>query len=262
MLHIEPIPLLRDNYAWVIHDGAHAVIVDPSYTESDQAKQPSPILAWLDARRILPTALLITHHHRDHTGGIGAIATAHAVTVYGPGDSGIAGITHPVGDGDRVHLDAPRLDFSVLAIPGHTLDHLAYTLPGQLFCGDTIFSCGCGRVFEGTPEQMQRSLARLAALPDETLIYCAHEYTLENLAFARHIEPEHAELLAWENEACRLRDAGKPTLPVALGDEKRRNPFLRWGDPEIQRIAQEYGATKNHDHEQVFAAIRALKDLY
>jgi hydroxyacylglutathione hydrolase len=256
---IEPIPLLQDNYAWVIHDGRHAVIVDPSYNTPGEA---SPILAWLDARRIQATTILITHHHRDHTGGIGSIAAAHAVAVFGPPNSGITGITHPVGDGDQVRLDAPELDFMVLAIPGHTLDHLAYTLPGHLFCGDTLFSCGCGRVFEGTPAQMQRSLARLRDLPDTTQVYCAHEYTLENLAFARHIEPDQPHLHDWEQAAERLRDAHQPTLPVSLGDEKQRNPFLRWDDPAIQRIAREQGSATSHEPAEVFAAIRALKDLY
>lgn len=258
-MQIQPIPLLQDNYAWVIHDGRHAVIVDPSYNKPGQS---SPILAWLDARRIQATAILITHHHRDHTGGIAVIAAAHNVAVYGPAGSSIAGITHPVREGDRVHLDAPAAEFTVLAIPGHTLDHLAYTLPGHLFCGDALFSCGCGRVFEGTPAQMQQSLARLRDLPDTTQIYCAHEYTLENLAFARHIEPDHPNLRAWETEAERLQEAGLPTLPVTLGDEKLRNPFLRWDDPAIQSIARQHGAALRPEPAEVFAAIRAMKDLY
>lgn len=257
MIHIEPIPLLRDNYAWVVHDGADAVIVDPSHAESDR---PAPILAWLEARRIRPRAILITHHHRDHTGGIGYIAAAHDVTVYGPAD--VAGVTHPVGEGDLIELAAPVTRFSVLAIPGHTLDHLAYSLSGHLFCGDTIFSCGCGRVFEGTPARMQASLARLKDLPDDTLIYCAHEYTLANLEFARHIEPDNSDLADWEDAAYALRSAGRPTLPVPLGAEKRRNPFLRWDDPAIQAIARTQGIADSRDPVAVFTAIRALKDRY
>jgi hydroxyacylglutathione hydrolase len=257
MIRIEAIPLLRDNYAWVAHDGADAVIVDPSYAE---AERPAPILAWLAARRIRPRAVLITHHHRDHSGGIAYLAAAHDLAVHGP--AGIAGVTHPVGEGDRIELAAPDIAFQVLAVPGHTLDHLAYHLPGHLFCGDTLFSCGCGRVFEGTPAMLQASLARLAALPDDTLLYCAHEYTLANLEFARRIEPGNAELAAWEDRAYALREAGRPTLPVALGEEKGRSPFLRWDDAAIQEIAARHDASAGHDPARVFAAIRAMRDLY
>ncbi len=257
MIVIEPIPLLRDNYAWVIHDGAEAVIVDPSYAEADQ---PAPILAWLDARRIRPRAILLTHHHRDHVGGVAYIAATHPVEVYGP--AGIAGVTRTVGDGTVITLSAPGVSFKVLAVPGHTLDHLAYIYGIHLFCGDALFSCGCGRVFEGTPAMMQASLARLAALPDDTLVYCAHEYTLANLEFACRIEPDNADLADWEDRAYALREADRPTLPVRLGDEKRRNPFLRWDDRAIRRIATEHGVADHHDPAKVFAVIRALKDRY
>lgn len=257
MITIEPIPLLRDNYAWVIHDGADAVIVDPSYAEADR---PAPILAWLDARRIRPRVILLTHHHRDHIGGVGDIAAAHAVEVCGPAT--IAGVTRPVADGAVVDLAAPGVSFQVMAVPGHTLDHLAYLYDGHLFCGDALFSCGCGRVFEGTPAMMQASLARLTALPDATWVYCAHEYTLANLEFARHIDPDNADLTAWEDEAYALREADRPTLPVLLGDEKRRNPFLRWDDPAMQSLAAASGVIDTHDRAKVFAAIRALKDQY
>lgn len=257
MIAIEPIPLLRDNYAWVIHDGADAVIVDPSYAEADR---PAPILAWLDARRIRPRAILLTHHHRDHIGGVGDIAAAHAIEVFGP--ASIACVTRPVADGAKIDLPAPGVRCQVMAVPGHTLDHLAYLYEGHLFCGDALFSCGCGRVFEGNPAMMQASLARLADLPDDTLVYCAHEYTLANLEFARFIEPDNADLAAWEDAAYALRESGRPTLPVRLGDEKRRNPFLRWDDPAIQTLAAARGVTDTHDRAKVFAAIRAVKDQY
>jgi hydroxyacylglutathione hydrolase len=257
MLKIEAIPLLRDNYAWVVHDGADAVIVDPSHAEADR---PAPILAWLAARRIRARAILITHHHRDHCGGLGYLAAALPLDVYGPPD--IAGVTRPVGEGDRIEIDAPRVAFDALAVPGHTLDHLAYALPGHLFCGDTLFSCGCGRVFEGTPAILQASLARLTALPDDTLLYCAHEYTLENLDFARHIEPDNPLLAEWEERACALREAGLATLPVTLGEEKRRSPFLRWDDAAIQAIAARHDPDANHDPARVFSVIRTLRDRH
>jgi hydroxyacylglutathione hydrolase len=256
MIAIEPIPLLRDNYAWVLHDGADAVIVDPSYAEADR---PAPILAWLDARRIRPRAILLTHHHRDHVGGVGYIAAAHPVEVYGPAT--IPGVTRPIGDGARIVMSAPGASFEVLAVPGHTLDHLAYVHDGHLFCGDALFSCGCGRVFEGTSAMAQASLARLAALPDDTQVHCAHEYTLANLEFARLIEPENPGLAEWEDRAYALRETGQPTLPFRLGDDKRLNPFLRWDDPVIRTIARKHGATTD-DPADVFAAIRALKDRY
>ncbi len=261
MTQIEAIPLLRDNYAWIIHDGRDAVIVDPSHAE---AERPRPILAWLDARRIRARAILLTHHHRDHVGGVGYIAAEHAVAVYGP--PGIAGVTHAVADADTIELAAPAVRCSVMAVPGHTLDHLAYLYDGHLFCGDALFSCGCGRLFEGTPAMAQASLARLAALPDDTWVYCAHEYTLENLAFARQQEPGHNELAAWELAAQALIDAGRATLPVRLGDEKRRNPFLRWDDPAVRVIAARHvhqtGGGDDLDAVGVFAAMRALRDRY
>jgi hydroxyacylglutathione hydrolase len=256
MISIEPIPLLRDNYAWVIHDGADAVIVDPSYAEADR---PAPILAWLDARRISPRAILLTHHHRDHIGGVGYLVATRPIEVYGPATIDV--VTQPVADGAVIDLPAPKVRFQVMAVPGHTLDHLAYVYGGHLFCGDALFSCGCGRVFEGTPAMMQASLARLAALHDDTLIYCAHEYTLANLEFARLIEPENLELATWEGQAYALRETHRPTLPVRLDDEKRRNPFLRWDDDVLCAIARAHGATKN-EPAQIFAAIRALKDRY
>lgn len=254
MLHIEPIPFLRDNYAWTIHDGTDAIVVDPG--------EASPILAWLEQRRIRLAAILVTHHHGDHAGGIADLARRHAPRVIGPAGGQIAGITQSVEDGETLSFSRPDCHFQVIALPGHTLDHLGYLGQGHLFCGDTLFSCGCGRLFEGTPAMMQRSLARLAALPDETLICCAHEYTLANLAFARSLEPENIELAEWETEVRRLRALGKPSLPVSLGDEKRRNPFLRWDDGRIRKIVETHLTHSNPEAHEIFSVVRNLKDVF
>ncbi len=254
MLSIEPVPFLRDNYAWIIHDGRDAVVVDPG--------EPEPILAWLATRRIRLRALLITHHHGDHAGGIMALAATGA-RVFGPRGNHIRGITHPVDDGQRIAFDHPDVSFEVMAVPGHTLDHLAYVGQGHVFCGDTLFSCGCGRVFEGTHAMMRQSLARIAALPDDTRVACAHEYTRSNLAFARRLEPQHPQLLAWEHEVTQLRAKNLPSLPVMLGDEKQRNPFLRWDDPQLRQVMLGSGMlseSEAEDREKVFATLRQLKD--
>jgi len=178
MLKVEAIPALRDNYIWVVHNDRAAVFVDPG--------EAAPILTWLascsDSGPPTPTALLLTHHHGDHVGGVGELLRHWRVPVFGPAN--LAGVDHAVRDGEHLRLPGLDCDAEIIAVPGHTLDHLAYLVDNHLFCGDTLFSAGCGRVFEGSPAQMQASLARLAALPDATLIHCAHEYTLANLQFA------------------------------------------------------------------------------
>ena len=254
MLRVESIPFLRDNYAWIVHDGTDAIIVDPG--------ESAPILAWLELRRIQPRAILVTHHHSDHTGGILELAERFPLDVAGPDESHIPGITWPVADGMHIKFTQPDVSFSVMAIPGHTLDHMGYYGHGYLFCGDTLFSCGCGRLFEGTPAMMQHSLARLSKLPDDTLVCCAHEYTLANLAFARQLEPDNLDLQAWEHVVRQKRVQNRPSLPVSLGEEKQRNPFLRWGDSRIQQIAAENLRTSNPGAAEIFASLRKLKDVY
>lgn len=252
MLELHPIEALYDNYVWAIHDGHQAVLVDPG--------EAAPILAWLERQRMHLAAIVVTHHHGDHIGGIGELQGLAPTPVYGPGN--IAAVTHPLGDGDRLTLTAPGLDLEVLAVPGHTLDHLAYYGHGWLFCGDTLFSCGCGRVFEGTAAQMHASLQRLATLPDETWVCCAHEYTLDNIAFALEVDPDNAVLREWAGEARGLRQQRRPTLPTLLGLEKRVNPFLRCAHPALRRAVHADDARQEAGADQVFARLRAMKNVY
>lgn len=252
MLKVLPIPALRDNYIWVIHDGHAAAVVDPG--------EAQPIVAWLASRKMRLAAVLVTHHHGDHVAGVAALVALHGCPVFGPGNEGIAAVSRPVGDGDLIELAAPAVRFQVISVPGHTRGHLAYYGHGHLFCGDTLFSCGCGRLFEGTAAQMHQSLMRLAALPQDTWVCCAHEYTLANIALARSIDPSNPELQTWAEEALRLRNLGRPTLPVPLGRELKVNPFLRCHKPQI-KIAAEHWAGRLLQHPaEVFAALREMKD--
>lgn len=252
MIQVEAIPILRDNYVWAIHDGDGAVLVDPGEAE--------PILAWLDHRHMRLAAILVTHHHADHVGGIAALLRHRGATIPVYGRTRGAVDACAVSEGEPLRLAAPALAFTVLETPGHTRDHVCFLGHGHLFCGDTLFSCGCGRLFEGTPAQMHASLMRLAALPDDTLICCAHEYTLANIAFALEAEPGNGELHARHTEALAARKAGRPTLPVSLARERATNPFLRCDRPELARsIAQHTGHTPDPGV-ATFAALRAWKD--
>ena len=201
---VVPVSAFRDNYVWTLRRGKHAAVVDPG--------EAAPVLDYLARENLSLAAILATHHHADHVGGIAELRQKYEVPVYGPKGEPIATLTHPVSEGDRVSIPELGVSFSVLDIPGHTRAHIAYYGAGALFCGDTLFACGCGRVFEGTAEQMLQSLTKLAALPDETKVYCGHEYTLANIRFARAVDPDNAMLAAREASASKLR---------ALPDETR-----------------------------------------
>lgn len=250
MTTVEAIPILRDNYAWAIHDGRCAALVDPG--------ESLPILTWLSDRGIKLVAILATHHHADHVGGIPGLLARHPAPVFGPTRGTVP--ARSVADGEVLAL--PGLDWSlrVMATPGHTLDHVCYIGYGHLFCGDTLFSCGCGRLFEGSPAQMHASLTRLANLPGDTLVCCAHEYTLANLAFALEVEADNPALRARHEEALRLRKAGKPTLPVGLEVELATNPFLRCDRDSVRIAAARHFASPLQAGVQTFAAVRAWKD--
>ncbi|MEJ2522964.1 MAG: hydroxyacylglutathione hydrolase [Gammaproteobacteria bacterium] len=256
MLRVTPVRAFRDNYIWLIHGRRSdcVAVVDPG--------DASPVEAAVAEAGLTIEAILITHHHPDHAGGIGRLTADRQVPVFGPAQERIAGVTRRVAGGDRVEIPALDLGFEVLDVPGHTAGHIAYYGHGALFCGDTLFSAGCGRLFEGTPEQMLASLERLAALPGDTRVYCAHEYTLANLAFAQAVEPANRALADYAEEARRLRRAYQPTLPSTLALEREVNPFLRWDEPAVRAAAESRSPGASESAVGVFAAIRRWKDQF
>lgn len=259
MLNIIPIPAFKDNYIWALHAQQRAVVIDPG--------DPAPVRAWLDAHQTKLIAILCTHHHNDHVGGVAELVQLYNVPVYGPRHEMIPCISHPLGEGDRVEITEMNISLRVLDIPGHTRGHIAYlTLqdigePANLFCGDTLFGCGCGRLFEGTAAQLHHSLQRLAQLPDDTKVYCAHEYTEANIRFALACEPGNAQLKQRKEDAHALRAAGQPTLPSTIKLEKATNPFLRCTEPEIIRTLQGRGLTDSAEL-AVFTALREWKNHF
>ena len=252
MLTVKSIPAFKDNYIWLIQNpDNHCVVVDPG--------DATPVLEAIEKDNLILDAILITHHHYDHVDGISELKRHFPATkVVGPNDEPIPGITRPVEDGDQVDIFGER--FMVLSVPGHTLGHVAYVGDEKLFCGDTLFSAGCGRIFEGTPAQMFNSLQKIASLPDETNIYCAHEYTAGNLAFALVAEQDNAHLQRYRDQVNRLRANGQSTLPTTLSNEKLINPFLRCDQPSIKRSV----ADKAYDNSDIetFAALRRWKDEF
>lgn len=246
----------EDNYIWLIpgESSREVAIVDPGDAD--------PVFEALAAAKLQPCAILCTHHHGDHTGGVPDLLTRYSVPVYGPANERVRGMTHALHDGDEVHLASLGLRFTVLEIPGHTAGHIAFHGAGLLFCGDTLFSAGCGRLFEGTAEQMYRSLGRLAALPGDTAVYCGHEYTLANLRFALTVEPDNTAALAYRDEVLRLRECGQPTLPSTLERERAVNPFLRSHLPGVRQAAEQQAGTTLANPVSVFAALRRWKDHY
>jgi len=252
MLEIVPVKAFKDNYIWTLRDGKRAAVVDPG--------DARPVIEYLTREKLELVAILATHHHADHVGGIAELLGRGRVPVYGPRGEPIETLTRAVGEGDTVTIPELGLSFAVLDIPGHTRAHIAYYGADCLFCGDTLFACGCGRVFEGTPEQMYASLEKLRALPDSTRVYCGHEYTLANIGFARSVEPGNGALGAREARDRKLREAGKPTLPTTLGEEKATNPFLRCLEPAVVESANKYLGARAADPVRVFAAIRDWKN--
>ncbi|HRP98321.1 MAG TPA: hydroxyacylglutathione hydrolase [Rhodocyclaceae bacterium] len=253
-LKIVPLPAFQDNYIWLARVGNHAAIVDPG--------DAAVVERYLAEEGLTLTAILVTHHHPDHIGGLAALVAERDIPVYGPAVEPIDGVTQRVRDGDAIALAEQDLRFTVLEVPGHTRTHVAYLAPGILFCGDTLFSAGCGRLLGGTAAQLHASLQRLAGLPDETAVYCTHEYTLANLAFACAAEPDNPDRDAWLARCRALRAEGRPTLPSTIGDERRINPFLRTDRSEVIESVTRHSGERPADELACFAALRGWKDHF
>ena len=256
MLNVLTVPAFQDNYLWLIHDGVHAAAVDPG--------DAAPILSALAENRLTLAAILLTHHHADHAGGVPELLNRFDVPVFGPRTENIPGVTHPLGEGDKAVVPQLGLQLDVFDVPGHTRGHIAYYAreQGWLFCGDTLFAGGCGRLFEGTPAQMVDSLGKLASLPDQTQIFCAHEYTLANLRFASEVEPDNMHLKTRMVHEQARRERGIPTVPSTLAVEKSTNPFLRFREPHIADRLIATGHVSSREPIAVFAALRAWKNSY
>jgi hydroxyacylglutathione hydrolase len=255
-MKIIQIPLLRDNYGYLlVCEKTHrAAIVDPSEAE--------PVLRRVEQEKVELVAILNTHHHRDHTGGNEGLLAKRRLQVYGhkSDQARVFGMTDGVDEGDAIRIG--EIKGEVFFIPGHTTGHVAYLFENNLFCGDTLFTAGCGRLFEGTPEQMQASLKKLMALPDDTKIYCGHEYTESNLRFALSVEANNPKLVARLERVQGLRTRGLSTVPSTLAEEKQTNPFLRWDSKEIQTCVASALPGTRLDPVSIFGAVRKMKDAF
>ena len=251
-----PLPAFTDNYIWMLHDGRQAIVVDPG--------DCAPVLQALQQRGLQLQAILVTHHHADHVGGVDALRNATGATVYGPARERIPEPLVRLAQGDAVEVLGLR--FAVLDVPGHTAGHIAFYCPAVdgaplLFCGDTLVSGGCGRLFEGTPAQMLQSLDALATLPGDTRVCCTHEYTLSNLKFARAVEPGNADLIHYTSQCEALRAQGTPTLPSRMALERNINPFLRVRQRSVAQAARAFDAQAHQDDAvAILAALRQWKN--
>ncbi|MBC5766587.1 hydroxyacylglutathione hydrolase [Ramlibacter albus] len=256
-MNLIPLPAFQDNYLWLLHDGQRALVVDPG--------DARPVAQYLREHGLQLAAILVTHHHPDHIGGVDELRNATGAPVWGPAREKIPEPLTRLAEGDEIEVLGLR--FRIIDVPGHTAGHIAYycdDMDGKplLFCGDTLFSGGCGRLFEGTPAQMHGSLGKLAALPGNTRVCCTHEYTLSNLNFALAVEPGNEELVQYRRRCEELRAQGQPTLPSSIAQERRINPFLRSGEPEVAKAAQAHSGADPDDEVAVFAAVRQWKNEF
>ena len=249
---IHAVPAFKDNYIWILEDGAHAVAVDPG--------DAAPVQRFLEARALTLTAVLATHHHADHVGGLPALARRWKCPTFGPAREVAATLDRRLAEGDRFEVPGLGIELATLDIPGHTAGHIALHGPEAVFCGDTHFACGCGRLFEGTPAQMVASLAKLARLPAATRVYCGHEYTLANIRFAEAVEPGNRALAERRGREAAKRDRGEPTLPSTVGEELATNPFLRCAEPEVRAAVERHAGRRLAGEVEVFAEMRAWKN--
>jgi hydroxyacylglutathione hydrolase len=255
MINIIPIKALKDNYIWCLYhqETRECVVVDPG--------DAAPVQKTLRDLNLFLTGILITHHHWDHTSGVDALLKSFDVPVYGSAQSSVSTLSHRLREGDAIRL-LNTLQLRVIEIPGHTLDHIAYVGNDMLFSGDTLFSAGCGRLFEGTALQMYSSLQKLRALPPETKVYCGHEYTLANLHFAKVVEKNNSWITQRIREVEMLMQEGKPSLPSTIEVERKTNPFLRSGEVEVIAAVEQYAKCKLNDPVDVFRCTREWKDHF
>ena len=253
-MEIHAVPAFKDNYIWVLEDGRNAVAVDPG--------DARPVDEFLDRKGLSLTAVLATHHHADHVGGLVGLAQRWRCATFGPASEKVAGLDRRLAQGDRITVPGLGLDFGVLDIPGHTAGHIAFAGENLVFCGDTLFACGCGRLFEGTAQQMVDSLDKLASLPGASRVFCGHEYTIANIRFAEAVEPENAHLKARKAREEEKRARGVPTLPSTIAEELATNPFLRCSQPAVIAAAERHAGRRLADRVEVFAEIREWKNTF
>ena len=247
-------PAFRDNYIWVLENGREAAAVDPG--------DARPVQRFLEERSLTLTAVIGTHHHADHVGGLEELAQRWKCPTFGPQREVSQHLDTRLAEGDRITVPGLGVRLQALDIPGHTAGHIALAGDAMLFCGDTLFACGCGRLFEGTPAQMVQSLAKLAALPEATRVYCGHEYTLANIAFAEAVEPGNARLVQRKAREAAKRAQGLPTLPSTIGEERATNPFLRCTEPEVIASAERHADRRLAGPVEVFAELRNWKNNF